>query len=41
MNLKLEFHMWADVSHFLMMEKPLEFNQTVRGFLSKNNLLKK
>lgn len=38
---KLEFHMWADVSHFLMMEKPLEFNQTVRAFLSKNRLLGK
>jgi pimeloyl-ACP methyl ester carboxylesterase len=37
----LEFYMWADVSHFLMMEKPQEFNQTVQGFLSKNRLLKK
>jgi pimeloyl-ACP methyl ester carboxylesterase len=37
----LEFYTWADVSHFLMMEKPQEFNQTVRGFLSKNSLLKK
>jgi pimeloyl-ACP methyl ester carboxylesterase len=35
---RLEFHLWADVSHFLMMEKPLEFNQTLRAFLSKNNL---
>jgi len=38
---KLEFYMWSDVSHFLMMEKPQEFNQTVQAFLSKNNLLKK
>jgi pimeloyl-ACP methyl ester carboxylesterase len=35
---RLEFHLWADVSHFLMMEKPLEFNQTVRTFLAKNRL---
>lgn len=38
---RLEFHMWADASHFLMMEKPTEFNQTVRAFLSKNRLLRK
>jgi len=38
---KLDFYMWADVSHFLMMEKPQEFNQTVQAFLSKNSLLKK
>jgi pimeloyl-ACP methyl ester carboxylesterase len=37
----LEFYMWADVSHFLMMEKPQEFNQTVRAFLTKNRLLGK
>lgn len=37
----LEFHMWDDVSHFLMMEKPQEFNQTLRAFLTKNKLLKK
>ncbi len=37
---KLEFYMWAGVSHFLMMEKPQEFNQTVRAFLSKNRLLR-
>jgi pimeloyl-ACP methyl ester carboxylesterase len=38
---KLEYYMWADVSHFLMMEKPQEFNQTLEGFLSKNRLLNK
>lgn len=38
---QLEFHMWENVSHFLMMEKPQEFNQTVRAFLSKNRLLKR
>ncbi|HEY9405079.1 MAG TPA: alpha/beta hydrolase [Pyrinomonadaceae bacterium] len=37
----LEFYMWADVSHFLMLEKPQEFNQTIQGFLSKNRLLRK
>jgi pimeloyl-ACP methyl ester carboxylesterase len=36
---QLEFYMWPDVSHFLMMEKPREFNQTVQAFLSKNKLL--
>jgi pimeloyl-ACP methyl ester carboxylesterase len=35
----LEFYMWSGVSHFLMMEKPQEFNQTVQAFLSKNRLL--
>ena len=24
---KLEFHMWEGVGHFLMMEKPKEFNE--------------
>lgn len=37
----LEFHMWQDVDHFLMMEKPKEFNATVLAFLDKNKLLKK
>jgi pimeloyl-ACP methyl ester carboxylesterase len=36
---RLEFYMWDGVSHFLMMEKPREFNQTVQAFLSKNRLL--
>lgn len=38
---KLELHVWDDVSHFLMMEKPHEFNQTLQAFLLKNRLLKK
>ncbi len=38
---KLEFHAWDGVSHFLMMERPQEFNQTLRAFLSKHALLKK
>ena len=37
---KLEFYLWDGVSHFLMMEKPREFNQTVQAFLSKNRLLR-
>ena len=35
----LEFVMWDGVSHFLMMEKPQEFDRTVQGFLTKNKLL--
>jgi pimeloyl-ACP methyl ester carboxylesterase len=38
---KLEFHMWDGVGHFLMMEKPKEFNAAVLAFLDKNQLLKK
>ena len=37
----LEFHMWEGVGHFLMMERPKEFNAAVIAFLDKNNLLKK
>jgi pimeloyl-ACP methyl ester carboxylesterase len=36
----LEFHMWSDVSHFLMMEKSQEFNRTLKAFLVKQKLLK-
>lgn len=35
----LDFQMWQDVSHFLMMERPAEFNEAVRQFISKNKLL--
>jgi pimeloyl-ACP methyl ester carboxylesterase len=38
---KLEFKMWDGVGHFLMMEKPKEFNETVLAFLDQNGLLKK
>ena len=38
---KMEFHMWDGVGHFLMMEKPNEFNAAVIAWLSKNGLLKK
>ena len=37
----LEFQMWEGVGHFLMMEKPKEFNAAVLAFLDKNKLLKK
>ncbi|MFY9611694.1 MAG: alpha/beta hydrolase [Blastocatellia bacterium] len=37
----LEYHMWEGVSHFLMMEKPSEFNVLVAGFLVKTGLIKK
>ena len=34
----LEFHM-KDASHFLMMEKPAEFNSLIKSFITKNSLL--
>ena len=37
----LDFQMWAGVSHFLMMEKPKEFNAAVVLFVDKHGLLKK
>lgn len=37
----LEFQMWDGVGHFIMMEKPKEFNAAVLQFLDKNKLLKK
>lgn len=38
---KLEFQMWDGVGHFIMMEKPKEFNEAVLAFSDKNKLLKK
>jgi pimeloyl-ACP methyl ester carboxylesterase len=38
---KLDFQMWDDVGHFLMMEQPKRFNEAVITFLDKNALLKK
>jgi uncharacterized protein (DUF1684 family)/pimeloyl-ACP methyl ester carboxylesterase len=35
----LDYRMWQGVTHFLMMEKPQEFNQAVRFYLNKNQLL--
>ena len=37
---KLDFRMWEGVGHFIMMEKPKEFNEAVLAFLDKNKLLK-
>jgi non-heme chloroperoxidase len=37
---KLNFQMWEGVGHFLMMEKPAQFNEAVIAFLDKNALLK-
>lgn len=36
---KLDYQVWPNVSHFLMMEKPREFNAAVLKFLEQNNLL--
>ena len=36
---KLDFQMWSGVSHFLMMEKPKEFNAAVKAYVEKNKLL--
>lgn len=37
----LDYQVWDGVSHFLMMEKPSEFNEALASFLVKNGLLKK
>ncbi len=37
----LDFQSWDGVGHFLMMEKPKQFNDAVIAFLDKNSLLKK
>jgi pimeloyl-ACP methyl ester carboxylesterase len=37
----LDYQMWEGVSHFLMMEKPKEFNDAVIAFVEKQRLLKK
>jgi pimeloyl-ACP methyl ester carboxylesterase len=34
----LDYQMWDGVSHFLMMEKPAEFNQAVAAFMAKYKL---
>ncbi len=36
----LDYQMWDGVGHFLMMEKPMEFNAAVIAFLDKKALLK-
>jgi pimeloyl-ACP methyl ester carboxylesterase len=37
----VEYQVWEGVSHFLMMDDPRKFNDTVAAFLKKNNLIKK
>lgn len=36
---KIDYEAWTGVSHFLMMEKPKEFNDLVRSFIKTNKLL--
>ena len=31
----MDFRMWDGVSHFIMMERPKEFNEAVVAFLDK------
>lgn len=35
----MEFHMWEGIGHFIMMEKPKEFNAAVSAWLDKNKLV--
>jgi pimeloyl-ACP methyl ester carboxylesterase len=35
----LDYQVWENVSHFLMMEKPEQFNSAVAAFLQKHGLL--
>ena len=36
----LDYRMWDGVSHFLMMDKPAEFNREVADFLARHKLLR-
>src|SRR6266550_4380897 len=36
----LDFQWWDEVGHFIMMDKPKQFNDAVIAFLDKNSLLK-
>jgi len=38
---QLDYQMWEGVGHFLMMEKPKQFNDAIIAFLDKNGLLKR
>lgn len=35
----LSFKMWKNISHFLMMEKPVEFNAELKAFITQKGLL--
>jgi pimeloyl-ACP methyl ester carboxylesterase len=37
----IDYRVWDGVSHFLMMDEPQKFNETVIGFLTKYKLVKK
>ena len=37
----MDFRLWEGVGHFVMMDRPKEFNEAVLAFLDKNKLLKK
>ena len=37
---RLEFRMWEGVGHFLMMERPADFNRELMSFLAQHKLLK-
>ncbi len=37
----MEFRLVDNVGHFIMMERPKQFNEAVLGFLDKNALLRK
>jgi pimeloyl-ACP methyl ester carboxylesterase len=34
----LEFQMWEGVTHFLMMDDPARFNETLAGFMARRKL---
>jgi len=36
----MDFLLWDGVGHFIMIEKPKEFNEAVLAFLDKNKLLR-
>jgi pimeloyl-ACP methyl ester carboxylesterase len=36
---QLDYQVWDNVSHFLMMEKPAEFTKTLLGFMRQHLLL--
>jgi pimeloyl-ACP methyl ester carboxylesterase len=38
---KVDYQLWENVSHFLMMEKPREFNAAVLKFLEQNQFIPK
>jgi pimeloyl-ACP methyl ester carboxylesterase len=38
---QMEFHMWDGAGHFVMIERPKDFDELVLAWLDKNNLLKK